>query len=125
MGKTAAVEGGSAGAAYAKDAVGEGGKLVEFPAQNNAFLEVKSGASDFAVVDILLAKNICGNGDFKDLVIVEKIELPAEYYAVGFKKGSDLTAKVNGAIKTLDENGKLLELAKKYGLENSLKVGYE
>ena len=125
VGKTAAVEGGSAGAAYAKDAVGEGGKLVEFPAQNNAFLEVKSGASDFAVVDILLAKNICGNGDFTDLVIVEKIELPAEYYAVGFKKGSDLTAKVNGAIKTLDENGKLLELAKKYGLENSLKVSYE
>ena len=123
-GKTAAVEGGSAGAAYAKDAVGEAGKLVEFPAQNSAFLEVKSGKSDFAVVDILLAKNVCGNGDYTDLVIVEDIELAAEYYAVGFKKGSELTAKVNEAIKTLDENGKLLEIAKKYGLENSLQVKY-
>ena len=123
-GKTAAVEGGSAGAAYAKDAVGEAGKLVEFPAQNSAFLEVKSGKSDFAVVDILLAKNVCGNGDYTDLVIVDAIELDAEYYAVGFKKGSDLTAKVNEAIKTLDENGKLLEIAKKYGLENSLQVKY-
>ena len=123
-GKTAAVEGGSAGAAYAKDAVGEGGKLVEFPAQNSAFLEVKSGTSDFAVVDILLAQNVVGKGDYTDLAIVDSIELAAEYYAVGFKKGSDLTAKVNEAIKTLDENGMLLEIAKKYGLENSLQVKY-
>ena len=123
-GKTAAVEGGSAGAAYAKDAVGADGKLVEFPAQNSAFLEVKSGTSDFAVVDILLAQNVVGQGDYTDLAIVDSIELAAEYYAVGFKKGSDLTAKVNEAIKTLNENGKLLELAKKYGLENSLKVDY-
>ena len=123
-GKTAAVEGGSAGAAYAKDAVGADGKLVEFPAQNNAFLEVKSGKSDFAVVDILLAQNVVGQGDYTDLAIVDSIELAAEYYAIGFKKGSDLTAKVNEAIKTLNENGKLLELAKKYGLENSLKVDY-
>ena len=125
VGKTAAVEGGSAGAAYAKDAVGAGGKLVEFPAQNSAFLEVKSGTSDFAVVDILLAKNVVGQGDYTDLAIVESIELDAEYYAVGFKKGSELTAKVNEAIKTLDENGKLMEIAKKYGLENSLQVKYD
>lgn len=122
IGKTAAVEGGSAGADYAKKAVGDGGKLVEFPAQNKAFLEVNSGKSDFAVVDILLAKNICGNGDYKDLVIVDAIELEAEYYAVGFKKGSNLTAKVNEAMKTLYDNGKLMELAKKYGLENSLQL---
>ena len=121
-GKTAAVEEGSAGAAYAKDA--KAGELVQFPAQNKAFMEVKSGKADFAVVDILLAKNMCGKGDYTDLVIVDAIELDAEYYAVGFKKGSDLTAKVNEAIKTLDENGKLLEIAKKYGLENSLQVKY-
>ena len=125
VGKSAAVEGGSAGAAYAKDAVGETGKLAEFPAQINAFLEVSSGKSEFAVVDILLAKNVCGKGDYENLAIVESIELPAEYYAVGFRKGSDLTAKVNDAIKQLDENGKLLELAKKYKLENSLQVKYD
>lgn len=125
VGKTAAVEGGSAGAAYAKTAVGDGGKLVEFPAQISSFLEVSSDKSDFAVVDILLAKNVCGKGDYTDLVIVDSIELAAEYYAVGFKKGSQLTAKVNDAIKQLDENGKLLEIAKKYGLENSLQVKYD
>lgn len=121
-GKTAAVESGSAGAGYAADIVGENGKLVEFPAQISTFLEVNSGKSDFAVVDIVLARNICGKGDYTDLVIVDSIEFEAEYYAVGFKKGSELTAKVNEAIKTLNENGKLLEIAKQYGLENSLNV---
>lgn len=120
-GKTACVEGGSAGASYAATVTDED-KIVSTTAQINAFTEVKSGAVDFAVVDILLAQNICGQGDYADLAIVEAIELDSEIYAVGFKKGSDLTAKVNEAIKTLNENGKLLELAKKYGFENVLKV---
>lgn len=124
VGKTAAVEGGSAGASYAKEAVGANGKLVEFPAQNSTFLEVLSGKSQFAVVDILLAQNVCGKGDYADLVIVDDIKLSAEYYAIGFKKGSELTEKVNAAIKQLDESGKLIAIAKKYGLENSLKVTY-
>ena len=38
---------------------------------------------------------------------------------------SALTAKVNDAIKQLEENGKLMELAKKYGFENVLKVTEE
>jgi polar amino acid transport system substrate-binding protein len=123
-GKTAAVEAGSAGAAYAEEATGSKDNLVTFTAQNSTFMEVKTGKSDIAVVDILLAQNICGKGDYEDLMIVETITLSAEYYAIGFKKGSELTAKVNEAIKTLNENGKLLELAKKYGFENSLKVTY-
>ena len=124
VGKKAAVESGSAGATYAAEATGSKDNLVTFAAQNSAFMEVKTGKSDIAVVDILLAQNICGKGDYEDLMIVETITLSAEYYAIGFKKGSELTAKVNEAIKTLNENGKLLEIAKKYGLENSLKVTY-
>lgn len=120
-GKTACVEGGSAGAAYAATVTDED-KIFTTPAQINAFTEVKSGAVDFIVVDIILAQNICGNGDYADLAIVDAIELDSEIYAVGFKKGSELTAKVNEAIKTLDENGKLMELAKKYGFENVLKI---
>ncbi len=120
-GKTACVESGSAGASYAAT-VTDADKIVSTAAQINAFSEVKSGAVDFIVVDIILAQNICGKADYQDLAIVEDIELASEIYAVGFKKGSSLTAKVNEAIKTLDENGKLMELAKKYGFENSIKV---
>ena len=120
-GKTACVEGGSAGAAYAAE-VTDKDKILATTAQINAFTEVKAGAVDFAVVDIILAKNICGNGDYADLAIVEDIVLDSEIYAIGFKKGSELTAKVNNAIKTLEENGKLMELAKKYGFENVLQI---
>lgn len=120
-GKSVCVEGGSAGAAYA-ETVTTADKIFSTTAQVNAFTEVKSGAVDFAVVDIILAQNICGKGDYTDLSIVDSITLDSEIYAIGFKKGSTLTAKVNQAIKTLEENGKLLELAKKYGFENVLKV---
>jgi len=123
-GKTACVEGGSAGETYAKNATDED-KITSTTAQINAFTEVKSGAVDFAVVDIILAQNVCGKDDYADLAIVESIELKSEIYAVGFKKGSELTAKVNDAIKQLEENGKLMELAEKYGFENVLKVTEE
>ncbi len=118
-GKVAGVEGGSAGEAYAAEVIGEG-TIEKYPAQNKAFIEVKSGAIDFAVMDIVLAKNVCGNGDFVDLMIVEDIVLDSEVYAVGFEKGSELTAKVNEAIKTLFDNGKMAELAAKYGFENTV-----
>jgi len=123
-GKTACVEGGSAGASYAETATDKD-KISSTTAQINTFTEVKSGAVDFAVVDIVLAQNICGKGDYTDLAIVEAIELGSEIYAVGFKKGSDLKDKVNEAILTLEENGKLAELAKKYGFENVVKVDKE
>jgi polar amino acid transport system substrate-binding protein len=120
-GKKACVEGGSAGESYAKSVTAEE-NVFKATAQINAFTEVKSGAVDFIVVDIVLAQNICGNGDYADLAIVDAIELESEIYAIGFKKGSDLTAKVNDAIKQLEKNGKLLEIATKYGFENVLKV---
>lgn len=123
-GKTACVEAGSAGETYAKTAT-DADKITSTTAQINAFTEVKSGAVEFAVVDIILAQNVCGKDDYADLAIVESIVLDSEIYAVGFKKGSELTAKVNDAIKQLEENGKLMELAKKYGYENVLKVTEE
>ena len=118
-GKTAAAESGSAGEAFAKEAVGASGRIIGSPAQINTFIEVKSGAVDFAVIDILLAQRLAGSGDYSDLAIAN-ITLDHEVYAVGFKKGSDLTQKVNNALKQLYDEGKMAELAKKYKLEDSL-----
>ncbi|MBQ9133853.1 MAG: transporter substrate-binding domain-containing protein [Clostridia bacterium] len=120
-GKSACVEGGSAGESYATS-VTDADKVMKATSQINAFPEVKSGAVDFIVVDILLAQNLCGTGDYSDLAIVEAIELDSEIYAIGFKKGSELTAKVNDAIKQLEGSGKLMEIAQKYGFENVLKI---
>jgi polar amino acid transport system substrate-binding protein len=124
-GKTAGVEGGSAGEAYAAGVIGEGGKIEKYPAQNKAFLEVKTGVIDFAVMDIVLAKNICGKGDYEDLMIAEDIVLASEIYAVGFEKGSPLTAKVNAAMEELFADGTVQALAEKYGFENTIQLTKE
>ena len=118
-GKTAAAETGSAGESAAQEIVGDTGKIVGTAAQTNTFIEVKSGAVDFAVVDILLAQRLAGSGDYADLKIAD-ISLSYEVYAVGFKKGSALRDKVNKALKELYDEGKVNELAKKYKLEDSL-----
>ncbi|MDR0490436.1 MAG: transporter substrate-binding domain-containing protein [Oscillospiraceae bacterium] len=119
VGKTVAAEKGSAGEAYARDAVGDSGTVLDSTSQVSTFVDVKAGAVDFAVVDILLAQRMAGTGDYSDLTVAD-ITLDSEVYVVGFKKGSDLKKKVNDAIKALYDDGKLMELAKKYGLENQL-----
>ena len=120
-GKTAAAEKGSSGEGVATDSVGETGKVISSDSQIATFIEVKSGAVDCAVVDILLAKSLIGTGSYSDLAIAD-IAMPSEVYAVGFKKGSPLRDKVNAAIKELYDDGSLADLAAKYGLENSLLV---
>ena len=119
QGKSVAAEKGSAGESFALEAIGADGQMIDSAAQIDTFLEVKSGAADCAVVDILLAKEIAGSGNYADLVIAD-ITLDSEVYAVGFAKGNALRDKVNDAMKALFDEGKLQELAKKYGLENSL-----
>ena len=119
VGKSAAVESGSAGETTAQELVGSSGSTVGAAAQINTFMEVKSGAVDCAIVDVLLARRIAGSGDYADLVIAD-IELDAEVYAIGFKTGSPLTALVNQAIRELYDDGTLPMLAEKYGLENNL-----
>ena len=123
-GKTAAAEKGSAGESVALEAVGSTGNIIDTAAQINTFTEVKAGAVDCAVVDILLAQKITGSGDYSDLIIAD-ITLDSEIYAVGFKKGSELTEKVNQAMKALYDEGKLMQLAEKYGLENTLVLDME
>ena len=119
VGKSAAVESGSAGETAAQELVGNGGRTFGASAQINTFMEVKSGAADCAVVDILLAEKIAGSGDYADLIIAN-IELDSEVYAVGLKAGSDLTARINQAMQELFDDGTLEALAARYGLENNL-----
>ena len=120
-GKTLAAEAGSAGETKAKGFVGETGTIIGTPAQINTFMEVKSGAVDGAVIDIILAKQIVGTGDYTDLVIAD-ITLADEVYAIGFRTGDTLRDKVNGAMKELYEDGTLMEIAIKYGLDERLEL---
>ena len=117
-GKMATVEGGSAGESYAKGF--EGVTIKSAGKQTDCLLEVNSGAADFAVLDAQLAKSYVGKGDYANLVIVDGLSSDEEYYAIGFKKGSELTAKVNAELEKLAADGTMKKLAEQYGVANAV-----
>lgn len=111
-GKIGDAEIGSAGETYAKGF--EGIVFKGATKQTDCLLSVKSGNADFAVLDAQLANSYCGKGDYADLKIVDDLTSDVEYYAVGFKKGSNLTAKVNEQFEALAKDGTLANLGEKY-----------
>lgn len=106
------VEQGSAG----KDAAETAGfNYTEVKYQSDALLEVKSGAADACVIDITMADNMTGEGtSYEELA--PSLELSTEEYGISFRKGSDVTAKVNEIIAELKADGTLQALAEKYEL---------
>ena len=117
-GKKGAAEAGSAGESVAKGFAGESGDCVLSTSQLVTLTELMGNKVDFVVIDKTMAKTLIGKDSYANLVMVETIEIPSEEYSIGFKKGSELTEKVNGALEKLAENGTMMELAEKYGLEN-------
>lgn len=89
-----------------------------------ALMDVENGVADVAVVDSVIAQGMIeGEGSsFSDLVINMDNKFGDQYFGIAFRKGSDICPAVNDAIKTLRENGKLDEIAKKYGLEQSVEA---
>ena len=116
-GKVAGVENGSAGEGYANSF--DDVMVTSFDYQTTALMEVLAGTVDFAVLDAQLAKSYCGKGDYADLAIVDALSSDVEYYAIGFKKGSELTAKVNEQLVVLAADGTIAALAEKYGVANT------
>lgn len=110
-------ESGSAGESYAESFEGVISKTAI--KQTDCLVEVKAGTADFAVLDEQLAKSYCGNGDYADLKIVESLSSDVEFYAIGFKKGSALTAQVNAELEKLGKDGTIKALAEKYGVSNT------
>ena len=116
-GKIAAVESGSAGETYA--ASFEGVTTKGFLKQTDCLFEVNAGTADFAVLDAQLAKSYAGKGDYANLTIVDDLSSDVEYYAIGFKKGSELTAKVNAQLEALAADGTIAKIAKQYEVEST------
>lgn len=109
-----AVENGSAG----KDAAEENNfKFTEVQYQSDALKEVAAGTSDAAIIDSLMAGAMVGEGTgFAGLATTAK--LTSEEYGVGFRKGSDLAAKLNDFFAKND--ALIKELATKYGVQEAL-----
>ena len=89
---------------YFKDA-----NYVASDSMAKALMEVKSGTADV------------GEGtDYEDLVINMDNNFGQQEYGIAFRKGSDVTEKVNQAIKELYEDRTVDTIAKKYDLQDML-----
>lgn len=108
-----AVENDSAGEKAAKAA--GFANIIEVQYQDNALMEVAAGTADACVIDITMAINMTGEGtSYANLGL--GVELTSEEYGIGFRKGSDLTAKLNELMAKLMADGTLQALADKYGV---------
>ena len=121
-GLSVAVESGSAGEDAAEAL---GASTVPVQSQANTLMEVSAGTSDAAVIDVLMAAAMIGEGtSYADLAysvnLNEAQGLDAEEYGVGFRKGSDLVDAFNQFWADAVAAGTALETATTYGLEDAV-----
>ena len=110
---TYAVEAGSAGEAVALE---NGWNVVSVDTQSKALMEVAAGTSDAAIIDLLMAGAMIGEGtSYPDMKLGD--ELTTEEYGVGFRKGSDLVQKLNDFFKASYADGSMLKIAETYGVQ--------
>lgn len=117
-----AVESGSAGEDAAEAL---GATTVPVQAQSNTLMEVQSGNSDAAVIDVLMAAEMTGEGtSYADLAyslnLNEAQGLESENYGVGFRKGSDLVDAFNEFWAQAVADGTVQEVAAAYGLQDAV-----
>ena len=113
---TFAVEAGSAGEEAAEE---KGYKTTAVTAQSDTLLEVKSGTSDAAIIDLLMAGAMIGEGtSYEDLTYT--VELTSEEYGIGCRKGSDLAKYINDELEKFAEDGTLQEIAEQYMVQEAL-----
>ena len=121
-GLNVAVESGSAG----EDAAGAlGASTTAVAKQADALMEVSAGTADAAVIDLLMAGAMIGEGtNYANLTYTVNLNtaqgLESEEYGVGFRKGSDLVAAWNDFWSAAIADGSVLETGTTYGVQESL-----
>lgn len=111
-----AVEAGSAGEAAAQE---NGFEYNSVASQADALMEVASGTSDAAIIDLLMAGAMVGEGtSYPDMVLSD--ELTTEEYGVGCRKGSDLASYINAVFAESYADGSMQEIATTYGVQEAL-----
>ena len=100
-----------------------GKELVKVDGMVDILVELDSKTSDVGVMDSIMAGYYI-NEEYKgELMIIPDLELANEKYGIAARKDGAYTAKViSKAIIDLYKEGKVLEIAAKYGLEESLAI---
>lgn len=114
--KVYAVEAGSAGE---EAAIAEGYEYNSVASQADALMEVASGTSDAAIIDLLMAGAMIGEGtSYPDLTYTDK--LTTEEYGVGCRKDSDLASFINEVFGETYADGTMKKIAEEYGVQEAL-----
>ena len=114
---TYAVEAGSAGEEVANE---NGWKINSVASQADALMEVDAGTSDAAIIDLLMAGAMVGEGTSYPNLKVTDQKLTTELYGVGCRKGSDLASYINSVLAETYADGTMQEIAATYGVQESL-----
>lgn len=111
-----AVEAGSAGEAAAKE---KGFEFNSVNSQADALMEVASGTSDAAIIDLLMAGAMIGEGtSYPDMIHTD--ELTEEEYGVGCRKDSDLVGLINKVFADAYADGSMEKIATEYGVQDAI-----
>lgn len=114
--KVYAVEAGSAGEEAAK---AEGFEYNPVASQADALMEVASGTSDAAIIDLLMAGAMIGDGtSYPDLKYTDK--LTTEEYGVGCRKDSDLASYIDSILGETYASGRMQKIAEEYGVQEAI-----
>ena len=112
-----AVEAGSAGEEVAK---ANGYQTIAVDSQAKALMEVDAGTADAAIIDLLMAGAMVGEGtSYPDIKVTDQ-KLNSEEYGVGCRKGSDLAAYINAVLNEAWADGTMAEVAKTYGVQAAI-----
>lgn len=99
-------------------------ELVQVSDYNTAFMNMEAGAADAVAMDVGVAKYQLEerNGEF---IILEE-ELASEVYGVGFEMSNTaLRDQVQGTLDEMRADGTFLQIAEKWGLQDSVIVEAE
>lgn len=111
-GKTISCQEGTTGEQYLLD---NEYSIQSYKTGAEAVAALTAGKVDAVVIDNAVATALSAKQEGKTVVLDEA--LTQESYAIAVKKGNDeLTNQINGALKTLKDNGKLAEIFEKYEL---------
>lgn len=115
-GKTVGVQTGTTGDSYCTNEDGSSdisvGEVKRYEKAVDAAQDVISGRIDAEVIDNFVADKLVEKNPDK----IKKLDeaLTEEQYAMALPKGSELTAKFNEILKSLQDSGKLDEIESKY-----------
>ena len=112
-GKTIGVQTSTTGDIYASDYEKQGSKIDRYSKGNDAVLALVQGKVDCVIIDEQPAKSFVNSNKNKLKILAEPF-VEEEYAICLAKTNAKLTAEINGALKTLKDNGTIKNILDGY-----------